>query len=474
MFKDGKSVILIILTIGLSLHLPAQNYFDSLSIALTRLSDKEKIEAISAIPFDKMNSNTAAAIKLYQQATTIAKTNHSEYLGNIYEQMALAHYYGGEYDLSVESSLKAIAQYEEQNNQLKMGAVYANMGYQMKRRNLLKAFGYMRKGIQILEKAGDKPTINPAYNNFGVLHEMDGNIDSALYYYNKSLEIVTELKDSLGLPYTLNNIAGAYVIQGDFEKALPYYNEAYKIRQQRKDVNGLAENETYFGDFYFKQEKYQQAIPYYQKAFQLCQQINYTYLQKVNAEQLAKSYSSTNQHDSSLVYYKKTVELNDILLNESTFKTINNLEIQFETEKKEKQIAEQEAEIAQQEFEIKQRTYLLYSVVGVGILVLVIGFFVIRQIRFKQQQLLAENKLKDEITKVKVLTKLNEERLRIAKDLHDNIGAQLTFIISSIDNMMYVIDDKQEQLKTKLNELNEFSKAAIKELRVTINQLNKK
>jgi signal transduction histidine kinase len=260
---------------------------------------------------------------------------------------------------------------------------------------------------------------------------------------------------------------------GAFEKVLPYYNRAYKIRQKRKDLNGLAENEAYFGDFYFKQKKYLDAIPFYIKSLNLCKQMDYTYLQKVNAEQLASCYASISKFDSALVYLKQAVALNNKLMDESTVQTINNLEIQFETEKKEKQIAEQDAKIAQQELDIKQGTYLLISIAGVGFIMLVISFFIIKQIRLKQKQLLEENKLKDEITKFKILTKLNDERLRIAKDLHDNIGAQLTFIISFLDNMLYVLDENNQQFKAKLTELNEFSKKAIKELRLTINQLNK-
>lgn len=332
----------------------------------------------------------------------------------------------------------------------------------------------MQKGLFSLEKTKDKKELSAAYNNYGVLHEMNDNIDSALFYYKQSLSFVNELEDSIGIPYSLNNIAGAYVIIKQYQKALPYYDKAYNIRLKRKDKNGLAENNTYYGDFYFKQNQFKEAIPYYQKALKLGKEINYIYLQKVNASQLTQCYQNLNQYDSALMFQKLSVRLKDSLLNESTNKTINNLEIQFETEKKEKQIAQQTVIIAEKELQVKQRSYFIYSIIAIGVLLLIIGVFIIRQIRFKQKQLIKENNLKDEIAKTKVIGRLNEERLRISKDLHDNIGAQLTFIISSIDNMGYFIDEKNNSLKEKLNDLNDFSKEAIKELRATINRLNKK
>lgn len=238
----------------------------------------------------------------------------------------------------------------------------------MKRRSLPKAFDYMQKGLFSLEKTKDKKELSAAYNNYGVLHEMNDNIDSALFYYKQSLSFVNELEDSIGIPYSLNNIAGAYVIIKQYQKALPYYDKAYNIRLKRKDKNGLAENNTYYGDFYFKQNQFKEAIPYYQKALKLGKEINYIYLQKVNASQLTQCYQNLNQYDSALMFQKLSVRLKDSLLNESTNKTINNLEIQFETEKKEKQIAQQTVIIAEKELQVKQRSYFIYSIIAIGVL----------------------------------------------------------------------------------------------------------
>lgn len=472
MYTQFRKYLLIIFLFSSVLGFSAQNYFDSLTIYIQPLSEEKKVEIINTIPFDKMNSNTSAAIQLYHKALDYSADNQ-EKLAVTNEKLAIAYYYKGDYDLSVQTSLAAIHQYENLNNQLKVGSVYASLGYQMKRRNLLKAFEYMRKGIFQLEQIDDQRALSAAYNNFGVLHEMDNDIDSALYYYQKGLKIVEEINDSIGIPYSLNNIAGAYVIQGKYQEALPFFQEAFTIRQQRNDLNGMAENYTAYGDFYFKQELYQQAILNYIAADSITQQIKYTYLQKVCSEQLALCYSFIKDFKKALNYQKKAVELNDILLNESSNKSIAELETQFETEKKEKQIIEQNVIIANKEFEIKQRSYFMYALVAAGILILVLVFFIIKQIRFKQQKLIEANRLKDEIAKIKTQQKLNDERVRISRDLHDNIGSQLTFIISSIDNMSFFMKETNNELKTKLQELNEFSRKAIAELRVTINTLNK-
>jgi signal transduction histidine kinase len=76
--------------------------------------------------------------------------------------------------------------------------------------------------------------------------------------------------------------------------------------------------------------------------------------------------------------------------------------------------------------------------------------------------------LKDTLSKIKTQNRLQEQRLRISRDLHDNIGSQLTFIISSIDNLNYISKDINEKLKDKLSSISSFTGSTIHELRDTI------
>ena len=63
--------------------------------------------------------------------------------------------------------------------------------------------------------------------------------------------------------------------------------------------------------------------------------------------------------------------------------------------------------------------------------------------------------------------------MRISRDLHDNIGSQLTFIISSIDNLKFLTDAANEKLRSKLSEINQFAGGTIGQLRDTIWAMNK-
>jgi signal transduction histidine kinase len=95
-----------------------------------------------------------------------------------------------------------------------------------------------------------------------------------------------------------------------------------------------------------------------------------------------------------------------------------------------------------------------------------------RQQKLKTTQQAQEFELKSAISKIENQNKLQEQRLNISRDLHDNIGAQLTFIISSVDNIKYAFDITNEKLDNKLSNISSFAKDTIIELRDTIWAMN--
>src|SRR5690606_13799398 len=129
--------------------------------------------------------------------------------------------------------------------------------------------------------------------------------------------------------------------------------------------------------------------------------------------------------------------------------------------------------IAERETEIKRKNTQFF-ILGLIILgLVVIGYLIYRQQKMKNKQQQQEFELKSAISKIETQSKLQEQRLQISRDLHDNIGSQLTFIISSVDNIKYAFDITNTKLNDKLSGISEFAKSTIVELRDTIWAMNK-
>ena len=121
----------------------------------------------------------------------------------------------------------------------------------------------------------------------------------------------------------------------------------------------------------------------------------------------------------------------------------------------------------------KKRTTIIYYALGLALFLGLIGYLVYTQQRLKNKQIIKENQLKQALIKIENQNNLQEQRLAISKDLHDNIGSQLTFIISSIDNLKYGLSAANNKIIQKLNNISLFTKDTIYELRDTIWAMNK-
>lgn len=108
-----------------------------------------------------------------------------------------------------------------------------------------------------------------------------------------------------------------------------------------------------------------------------------------------------------------------------------------------------------------------------GCLVLVgvfIAFSVYRQQRAKQERIQAEARIQEQIAKAEMQAKVQEERARISRDLHDHIGAQLTVITSSIDNI--ALREEDVDRKKHFDAISEQTRETIGQLRETIWAMN--
>ena len=116
-----------------------------------------------------------------------------------------------------------------------------------------------------------------AYNVFGVIYDIHGNLDQSIAYYKKSFEIFLELDDGLGLADTQYNMA--LLLQNDeqFEEALEYVQKArqYYISQELKSK--IAMSTMTLGNLYLTNNKsLEEAIEKMKEAEQIAEEINDT------------------------------------------------------------------------------------------------------------------------------------------------------------------------------------------------------
>lgn len=434
-----------------------------------------KIDSLNLeVPYEKRIETTAFNLNKYlQNAKDASNLNYQKGIADSYNNISLIYFYQSKYDLSTEYFFKAIKLYETLKLDGEAGNLYSLYGYRLRHKDIQKSISYMQKGIKLAEKAGANFELMGMYDNYGLVKEANQEPDSAEFYFKKALSMKKATNDQTGIPYSLNKLGTLYAGLGQFEKAKPFFDEAYQIRLKLNDKVGIAENLSFYGTYYEMQGQTTQAISYFKQALQASKEAGYRWLTHRIYEALANNYEQSNQFAEALNYHKQYTTYKDSIYNLETTTNQKEIEIQFETEKKEKQILEQRADLAESKLKIERKNQWLYGLGFLAILLGLIGFQIYRTQKLKNEQLKKENQLKDALIRIETQNKIQEERLRISRDLHDNIGSQLTFIISSLDNLKFQLNKENPEAGKRIESINDFTRNTITELRDTIWAMNK-
>lgn len=446
------------------------SYSDSLQNSLKNLSKSQQLKQILGIPYDKFIGNIAASEKLAHKSIELAKElNDRESLAEAYLLLSQIYKYQDKREKKLIFNLNAIRIYEELGKLEKAGYAYGELGFSIKREDLKSALHYMRKGLKIIENVKTAKKVDATFDNYGILQGMLKNYDSAIYYHKKSLQLKKQHNDSIGIPYGYVHLATVNINLNNFEIAKKYIDSAQTIRLFRNDIYGITDNYVYYGDLYFAEKKYSKAIENFKKGYNLSIENNFLSLEKYCADYLTKSYIELGDYKNAFAYNKIFQTLKDSTINTETNSRVASLQIEFETEKKEKEIAQQKEQLLARELEIKNKNNF-NILLGSGILMLATVLFGLHK-RQQHKRREYQNQLK--LKEAQTFSKLQDQRLSISRDLHDNIGSQLTLIISSIDNLKFLTKNSDTVFQSKLTEINNFAGNTISELRDTIWAMNK-
>jgi len=371
----------------------------------------------------------------------------------------------GDYKAASKIYFDALKITEKNKFSFQTALLYKNIGVlfsnQEKHKEALK---YANKSLQIFESLKDDEQIALILINIGNCYFNQYDANNALKYYIKAADVSRKISNYDNLSFVYNNIGSVYIEdKKDTLKGLEYLKKSIIIRKKSNDLNGLIFSYNNIANVYIGLKKYDLAEEYMLLARKMA-------VISKNKFELAESYkllsflNESKQDFKLALHYQKLYKTQkDSLINEKNNKDILELETKYQTEKKEKLILEQQALV-------KQKNNWLILAAGI----VVIGFLLFRNFRVKsnlqKEQLELENKLLEEQSNYKI----QEQRLEISRELHDNVGSQLTFIISILDNLKNSPVKFEEAIDKKIDTLSNFASKSIAELRDTIWVLNAK
>lgn len=384
------------------------------------------------------------------------------------------------------------------------GAIYKNNG------EFSSALNYHFESEQLNLKSLDKKSLATNYNDIGIIYKTMGEFDKALMYYKKANIITVELGMKHGIVMTLNNIGTIYEAKSDFDTAVLYFRQSYDKAIDFDILGGQAIALSNLGEVYGMKGDVKTARNYFRKALSIDEKTNDVYGSVISTMNLAGTFIKMNESDSALFFYYKAeskakelkakqllvhlysglVELfrsksdykrafeylklysnyQDSIYNEAKAQELVNAEKKYEVLKKDQEI--QNLKNAQVISEIKQQQYQSERIAWISLVTLgiVILFYLYKRYKQKQKQEFSKKMLQQKELYLKAIVETQEdERKRIAKDLHDGIGQTLSGIKLSLVNIVSHMPDAME--KEKLTELSQVVDSACVDVRSISHQM---
>lgn len=360
------------------------------------------------------------------------------------------------------------------------------------------------RSLKIREALGDKGAMAISNIWIGNLYTNKEDYASALHYYQQALQLQIDVKDEKGAAYTYGNLSLVYIHQQAYEEAKKVNQRSLELHQRFGNERAQSSCYNNFGSIAFNQAQYAEAYQHfkacaaicerlqdqvglvdakintanselklnqirsaiisYQQALSLCDSIDYLRGRAYAYEGLSEAYEEAGNYQTSLSYFKLAGTAKDSLLNQQSSAQINELQARFETEKKDRQILEQESELQ------KRR----YQLIALGVflsLVLISGVLLYNSYKSKQElKLVREVQHQEKLREKAIKEREEQERQRISKDMHDELGSGLSKI--SILSGLIKGQTQDAALADKVDSISKTSRELAQNMRDLIWALN--
>ncbi|HEY4064894.1 MAG TPA: tetratricopeptide repeat protein [Puia sp.] len=346
------------------------------------------------VPALDSNSNEAAKIEMYLGHDAKHKAKYSE---------ALGHYH------------KALRLFIRQKDSVNEGNIYislANVMVYLAQKD--KALAYHRQAANLFQQIGRHTELLNELLNITDMYYTTGNLDSAESAARKALPIAEALDDKTSLAYSYINLGNISKRRKKFPEAQTYLSRAARIGEMTGNQNALIAAYQSIAEMYMAQKQPAKAQPYLEKHFALAKKMNSTEEITEAVWNLSENANALHQYEKAYQYQKLYSTYRDSSFYQSSARSFTEMEAKYQAEKKEEEILllKKDQQLDRLTLQ-KQKNFQQGAVIGL-LLLLLIAFLVVNRYRI--------------LHRTKGLIELEKMRNNIARDLHDDIGSNLTSI----------------------------------------------
>jgi len=346
----------------------------------------------------KIGGHNDETFQYAEEAVTLSKKTNN-YFGQAqgYLDEAKTYEISGNNQKALDCFLQSVDISEKRNLEILRAYGYHALSdfYVGSMRNTKKALEYSLKELDVARQYESKHNEANALTGIGIIYYNTNDFRQSLHYFIAGLHIMDSLKEYDNAATVINNIGSAYTELKVYDSAVAYYQKSLSVYNEIHDRDGEATALANIGNIFNMKGDAEQGVSYLQQALVFARQIADKDLISGIYGFLAEGYSKQGDYEKAFEYQADLSNLKDTLFNEASSKQVNDMQVKYDTEKKEK-----ENKIL--ELSVNRQKIITYSISIGLVLVIVLVFFVYRGYVTKKkahEELAEKNKIIEEKNK---------------------------------------------------------------------------
>lgn len=282
-----------------------------------------------------------------------------------------------------------------------------------------KALTYSDKSIEMKEKGKDEESLANSYLNKGLIFTNKFDYKNGFEYYAKAEAIYLKHLNNVSLTQTYINYGWDYTDLKKYKIARKYLDKALYHAELSKDKIRQAGVWNTLG-YYYKNAGYKDSITYaLEKGLQYSLEAENKRNVLIAYKELANHYQSIGKQNLAFEYLNKAFLLKDSIFEKTKIQQTQLLNVRFESLQKEEQINLLNAQRKNDKLTIQKQRLILFSILLIIAITALVIYLLFNRYKRKQK----------ERKEIELQYQRENERMRIARDMHDEIGAGLTRIV---------------------------------------------
>jgi signal transduction histidine kinase len=397
------------------------------ALALVRQSSNSYQSAdlflLQKATFNLRRGNFEGAMALAKQGIQLNEKFTSKNKAKFYNVQGHVFSYQRNNTEAIESFKKALAIFESNQDSLNIAYInnnIANIFFSLT--DYSTAYKHSRASFDFIQHYPQDPYYVSIMSVLAISEAFIGKKEDALKHAEKALSLTENTPNIVPYVLSLYALGDIAVSEDSLAKAETYYKKSLAICETYKIIPYALINKTALLNVSEKSGKYREAIEYGNWALELSQLTQNENIQLSIHKNLSKAYKALNDNANALSHLSTAYQLKEEISSKENKSIIHDLLIQYESEKKDKEISENKIKLLEDEAVI-QRGRFLIILLSLGFVVIAIIVYLFIKNR-KQALLRIEKEKENEVMKASLIGEQNE-RLRLSRELHDGIASEI-------------------------------------------------